>query len=102
MSDDARMTKRSRVAVCALAVALLAAGCGDSGQSETEREAAVEMLERLGRSPDVATCMIEEFDGKYEAADFQPLIDGRGDYGNVDFELLEDMVVAERDCTEDE
>lgn len=102
MSDDAKMTKRSRVTVCALALALLAPGCGDSGQSETEQAAAAEMLERLGRSPAVATCMIEEFDGKYEAADFQPLIDGRGDYGNVDFELLEDMVIAERDCTEDE
>ena len=36
------------------------------------------------------------------AEDFQPLIDGRGDYGKVDFQLLEDMVTAERRCTEDD
>ncbi len=60
------------------------------------------MLERLGRSRTVAACMADEFDGEYEAADFQPLIDGRGDYTDVDLVLLEQMVSAERKCTDDD
>ena len=106
MSDDVKMTKPSRFKIWALAwalpLALLAAGCGGDGQSDTERAAVGEMLERLGRSPLGAECMVEEFDGTYEAADFQPLIDARGDYGNVDLQLLEVMVLAERKCTDDD
>jgi hypothetical protein len=100
MSDDAKMTKRSRFTIWALALTLPASACGGGGESDADRAATAEMLERLGRPPVVAECMVEEFDGKYEAADFQPLIDGRGDYSMIDFQLLEDVAVAERACTE--
>ena len=100
MSDDAKMTTRTRITALALALALLAVGCGDDGQSDADRGAVSDMLERLGRSRLVAECMVEEFDGTYGADDFQPLIDGRGDYTGVDLQLLEDMVVAEHACTE--
>jgi len=100
VSDDVKMTKRSRFTIWALALTLLAAACGGGEESEADQAATAEMLERLGRPPAVAKCMVEEFDGAYEAADLQPLIDGRGDYSMVDFQLLEDMVVAERACTE--
>jgi ABC-type glycerol-3-phosphate transport system substrate-binding protein len=102
MSDDAAMTKRSRFTLWALALALVLAACGGDDESEASRAAVAEMLERLGRPPAVAHCMADEFDGTYGAGDFQPVIDARGDYATVDFQLLEDMVVAERDCTEDD
>ena len=82
--------------------AVLTAGCGGGGESDVDRAAIAEMLQRLGRSPAIARCMVAEFEGTYVAEDFQPLIDGRGDYGKVDFQLLEDMVTAERRCTEDD
>ena len=102
MSEYAFMTRRNRFTIWTLALALLAPACGGDGESDADRSATAQMLERLGRSPAVAECMVNEFEGTYAAEDFQPLIDGRGDYGNVDFQLLEDMAVAERECTEDD
>jgi hypothetical protein len=95
------MYTRSRIVAWALVLALPAAGCGGDGQSDADREAVAVMLERLGRSHLIAECMVDEFDGTYEAADFQPLIDGRGDYTSVDLVLLQDLTTAERKCTND-
>ena len=50
----------------------------------------------------MAECMVEEFDGEYEADDFQPMIDARGDFTGVDLILLENMTTAERECTDEE
>lgn len=80
----------------------MATACGGGGESDADRAAVAEMLERLGRSPVVADCMDEELDGAYVADDFQPLIDARDDYGNVDYLLLEAIVLAERACGEDD
>ncbi len=96
------MTRRTRLTAWVAALAVATAGCGGGGESDADRAAVAEMLQRLGRSPAIARCMVAEFDGAYEAEDFQPLIDGRGDYGKVDFQLLEDMVMAERRCNEDD
>lgn len=101
MRYHVRLIHRSRIAAWVLALALPAAACGGGGPSAAELDAVSQMLERLGRSPAVAECMAGELGEDYAADDFQPLIDGRGDYTGVDFKLLEDMVVAERACTDD-
>ena len=101
MSNHAGMITPRRITAWVLALTLPASACGGGGPSDADRAAVGDMLERLGRSSVVAECMAEELGEDYEAADFQPLIDGRGDYTDVDLELLSDIVLAERDCAED-
>lgn len=85
-----------------LSLALVVGACGGDGESEEEREAVVQMLERLNKSRILASCIADEWDGLYTAEDLQPMIDARNDFSGVDFELIEDMVLAEQKCAKDD
>lgn len=92
------MTWKRRALVPILSLALVVGACGDAGESAQEREAVVQMLERLNKSRILAVCIADEWNGLYAAEDLQPMIDSRGDFSTVSFQLIEDIVVAERDC----
>lgn len=94
------MNRTKRLLTSALAVGLALTACGGDGGAELRAEV-TQMLERLGRGPNLAECIAERFDGKYAAADFQPMIEARGDLSAVNFQLTEDLVLAERACLED-
>ena len=97
------MTWKRRALVPILSLALAFGACGGDGESEEEREAVVQMLERLNKSRILALCIADEWDGLYTAEDLQPMIDARGAFsGDVDFELIEDMVLAERKCAKED
>ncbi len=102
MGEDDTVSPRRGVVAAALLAAALVTACGGGGQSDEERAAVVEMLERLGRGPRLAQCMAEQFDGEVSVAELQTVIDARGDFTNVNFELVETIVVAEQDCSEEQ
>ncbi len=93
------MTWKRRALVPILSLALVSGACGGGGESPEDREAVVQMLERLNKSRILALCIADDWDGQYTAADLQPMIDARGNFGGVDFQLIEDMVLAEQKCT---
>lgn len=99
LGDDLVVTRKRRALIAVSALALALSSCGGGGESDEQREAVVGMLERLGRSRIVAECIAEEWDGMYTQQDLQPMIDARGDMSNVDFQLIEDLVSAEADCS---
>ncbi|NND02259.1 MAG: hypothetical protein HKN91_05680 [Acidimicrobiia bacterium] len=96
------MNWKRRALVPILSFALIVGACGDEGETPEQREGVVQMLERLGKSRILASCITEQLDGTYTAEDLQPMIDSRGDFSTVDFQLLEDLVLAERKCNEDD
>lgn len=102
MGDDVVVTRKRRALIAVLTLVLALTACGDDGESSEERAAVVQMLERLGNGRTLAECMAEQFGGVYAEEDFQPMIDARGDFTSVDFELLEDIVNAQTRCTEDD
>lgn len=99
MGDHVGMIKKSRLLVSAVVLALAATACG-GGESDEDRAALMEMLARLSKGPNLAECMVEEFDGEYTAEDLEVIVNARGNLTTVDFSLVEAMVVAERNCTE--
>ena len=93
------MNWKRRALVPILLLALVVGACGDDGEAEAQREQVVQMLERINKSRILASCIADEWDGQYTAEDLQPLIDARNDYSSVDFDLIEDLVLAEQECS---
>lgn len=96
------MTWKRRALIPLLTLALALGACGGDGESEADREAVVQMLERLNKSRIMASCIADQWDGEYAAEDLQPMIDARGDFSSVDFQLIEDLVLAEQECSRDD
>jgi len=89
---------KRRALVPILSLALIVGACGDDGEAEAEREQVVQMLERLNKSRILALCITDQWDGEYAPEDLQPMIDARGDFSSVNFQLIEDLVLAEQAC----
>ena len=98
LGDDVQVTLKRRALISVSAIALALSACGGGGESDADREAVVQMIERLGQSRQVAECMAEEWDGEYVAEDLQPMIDARGDMSTVDFQLIEAFTTAQSNC----
>lgn len=92
------LTKR-RLVVAAVTLALATSACGRGGESEEDRAALVERIQRLTANKKVAQCVADEFDGDYTIEDIDLFIAARGDLTTVDFGLVEDMSVARTKCT---
>lgn len=101
IGDDVQVITKRKALIAVFALIFSLSACGDPGESPEDKDAVVQMLERLGHGRAVAECMAKEFDGKYKEADLQPLIDARGDFTTVDFDLVEDLVNARTACTSD-
>lgn len=92
------MNWKRRALVPILSLALIVGACGDDGEAAEQREQVVQMLERLNKSRILAICIADQWGGEYTPEDLQPMIDARGDFSSVNFQLIEDLVVAEQEC----
>lgn len=101
LGDDVLVTTKRRALIPMLTLALALTACGGDGVSQEDREELVQMLERLGNGRILAQCVADEFEGVYEAADMQQMIDARNDFSTVDFLLIEDYVKAQKACAPD-
>ena len=99
MGDHHVVTRKRRALLAVLAFVLALTGCGDDGETDEQREAVVQILERLGKSRVLSECIAEEWEGLYVADDLQPLIDSLRTNETVDFKLVEDLVSAEATCS---
>ncbi|MCP3976678.1 MAG: hypothetical protein GY720_19500 [bacterium] len=94
------MIYKRRLVVSVVALALATTACGGSGESDEDRAALVERIQRLTSNRNVAECIADEFDGKYTIEDIDSIIAARGDLTGVNFELVEEMGSATLKCTE--
>lgn len=100
IGDHVPMIFKSRLVVSFVALALATTACGGDGESEEDRAALVERVQRLTSNRSVAECVADEFDGEYTIEDIDTYIAARGDLTGVNFQLVEDMSTATRKCTE--